>query len=138
MPPATETQKVSKEPAKTPTKNLGPRQLQRTTRNTKHYTELIDQKDNLWKMEYKLKRTVNLRPQNTVWQTAVKKLTDLLPVDIYYIGTIGFYWNLVQPDTITFITSLYKIDQIIEEKETLAQEEDKLTDEELVEQKLPH
>ena len=27
MPPATETQEVSKEPAKTPTKNLGPMQL---------------------------------------------------------------------------------------------------------------
>ena len=61
-------------------------------------------------MECKLKRTVNLRPQNTVWQTAVKKLTDLPLVDICYIGAVGFYQNLVQPDTIAFTTSLYKID----------------------------
>ena len=45
---------------------------------------------------------------------------DLLPVDIYCIGAVGFYWNLVQLDTIAFITSLYEIDWIIEEKETLA------------------
>ena len=57
---------------------------------------------------------------------------DLPLVDICYIGAIGFYWNLVQPDTIAFTTSLYEIDWMIEEKETLAQEEDKLTNEELV------
>ena len=100
--------------------NLGPMQLQRTTRNTRHYTELIDQKDNLQKIECKLKRTVNPKLQNTVQQTTVKKLMDLPPVDICYIGTVGFYWNLVQPDTIAFTTNLYKIDQIIEEKEILA------------------
>jgi len=71
-------------------------------------------------MEYELKRTVNPRPQNMVWQTAVKKLMDLPPVDICYIGAVGFYWNLVQPDTIAFTTSLYKINQMIEEKEILA------------------
>jgi len=120
MPPTTKTQEVSKESAKTPTKNLGPIQLQKTTRNTGHYTELIDQKDNLQKMECKLKKTVNPKPQNTVWQTAIKKLMDLPPVDICYIGTVGFYQNLVQPDTIAFTTSLYKIDQMIKEKETLA------------------
>jgi len=41
---------------------------------------------------------------------AVKKLMDLLLVDICYIGAVGFYWNLVQPDIITFTTSLYEID----------------------------
>ena len=110
MPPATEIQEVSKELAKTPTKNLGPIQLQRTTKNTRHHTELIDQKDNLQKMECKLKRTVNLKLQNIVWQMAVKKCTDLPPVNICYIGAVGFYWNLVQSDIIAFITSLYKID----------------------------
>ena len=94
-------------------------------------------------MVYKLKRTVNLRPQNTAWQTAVKKHTDLLPVNICYIGSVGFYQNLVQPNIIAFMTSLYKIDRLIKEKETLAynqlnKKENKLTDKELVEQKLPH
>ena len=66
MPPAIKTQKVIKEPVKTFTKNLGPMQLLKTTKNTRCYTELIDQKDNLQKMKYKLKRTVNPRPQNMI------------------------------------------------------------------------
>jgi len=61
-------------------------------------------------MEYKLKKMVNPRPQNTVQQMAIKKLMDLPPVDICYISAVGFYQNLVQPDTIVFVTSLYKID----------------------------
>ena len=51
---------------------------------------------------------------------AVKKPTDLPPIDISCIGAIGFYWNLVQPNTIAFTTSLYEIDKLIEEKEILA------------------
>ena len=54
----------------------------------------MDQKDNLWKIERELKRTVNPRPQNIARRTAIKKLTNLPPVDIYCIGTVGFYWNL--------------------------------------------
>ena len=73
-----------------------------------------------------------------VWRTVVRKPIDLLPVNICCIGAIGFYQNLVQPNTITFITSLYKINQIIKDKETLAyKKKNKLTDKELVEQKLP-
>jgi hypothetical protein len=63
---------------------------------------------------------------------AIRKPTDLPPVDICYIGAVGFYRNLVQPNTIAFITSLYKINRILKEKES------KLIDKELVEQKLPH
>ena len=43
----------------------------------------MDQKDNLQKIERELKRIMNPRPQNTAHQTAVKKLTNLPPVDIY-------------------------------------------------------
>ena len=60
-------------------------------------------------MEHKLKKTINPIPQNIAQQTPVKKPTDLPPVNIYYIGAIGFYQNLVQPNTVTFTTSLYKI-----------------------------
>ena len=84
MPPTTKIQEVSKNSAKTPTKSLGPMQLQKTIKNIKYYTELIDQKDNLWKMKNELKRTVNFRLQNMVWQMAIKKLMDLPPVDICY------------------------------------------------------
>ena len=41
----------------------------------------------------------------------------LLPVDIYYIGAIGFYRILIKLDVTPFITSLYEIDWIIEQKE---------------------
>jgi hypothetical protein len=50
----------------------------------------------------------------------IKKPTDLLPVNICCISAIGFYYNLVQFNTIAFTTSLYEIDQIIKEKESLA------------------
>ena len=63
---------------------------------------------------------------------------DLLLVNIYYISAVGFYRNLIQPNTIAFITSLYKINQIIKDKEALARnqlskKESKLIDKELVE-----
>ena len=74
---------------------------------------------------------------------AVKKPTDLPPVNICCIGVVGFYWNLVQLDTVAFMTSLYKIDQLIKEKEALAynqlnRKEYKLIDKELVDQTLPY
>ena len=93
-------------------------------------------------MEYKLKRTVNPKLQNIVRRTAVRKPIDLLLVNICCIGAIGFYQNLVQPDTITFMTSLYEINQIIKDKETLAYNQlnrkgNDFIDKELVEWKLP-
>ena len=89
------------------------------------------------KIKRELKRIVNPKPQNIARPAAVKTPIDLLPVNIYYIGAVGFYWNLIQPDTITFTTSLYKLDQLIKEKEALAQDplnkkEHKLMDKELV------
>jgi len=64
---------------------------------------------------------------------------DLPPVNICCISAVGFYQNLVQPNTVAFTTSLYKIDQIIKEKKSeLSGQESKLIDKELVEQKLPH
>ena len=63
---------------------------------------------------------MNPRPQNTARRTAVKKLTNLPPVNIYCIGAVGFYRNLAQPNTIAFITSLYKINRLIKEKEAIA------------------
>ena len=58
-------------------------------------------------------------------------------IDICYISAVGFYWNLVQLDTIAFTTSLYKIDKLIEEKEALVynqlnKKETEFMDEELV------
>jgi hypothetical protein len=88
-------------------------------------------------MERELRKTINPIPQTTARRTP-KKPTDLPPVDVCCIGAVGFYRNLVQPDTVAFTTSLYEIDRMIEEKESeLSGQESGLTDEELVEQKLP-
>ena len=57
-------------------------------------------------------------PQDMARQTPVKKPTDLPPVNICYIGAIGFYRNLVRPDTVAFTTSLYEINWIIKDKES--------------------
>ena len=40
---------------------------------------------------------------------AIKKPMDFPLINIYYINTIKFYQNLIQPNNITFITNLYKI-----------------------------
>jgi len=79
----------------------------------------MDRKDNLRKMECELKGLINPRLQNTARRTAVKKPTDLPLVDVCCIGAVGFYRNLIQPNAITFTTSLYEIDRIIKEKEAL-------------------
>jgi len=89
-----------------------------------------------------LRRAINPLPQNTVHRMSVKKPINLSLVNICCINTIGFYQNLKRPNTITFITSLYKINWIIKDKEALAynqlSRESKLIDKELVEQKLLH
>ena len=51
----------------------------------------MDWKDNLWKMEHELKKIINTKPQNTAQRTAIKKPTNLLPINICCIGVIGFY-----------------------------------------------
>jgi hypothetical protein len=61
-------------------------------------------------------------------------LCDSPIVNITAISAIGFHFNIYQRDNKVFITSLYKIDQIISEKEKgLAKE----TNKELVECLLP-
>ena len=51
----------------------------------------MDQKDNLQKIERKLKRIVNPKPQNIARPITVKIPINLLPINICCIGAIGFY-----------------------------------------------
>ena len=71
-----------------------------------------------------------------------KRPANLPPVDIYCIGAVGFYRTLIKPDVTSFVTSLYEIDRVIEEKEAEAIQaesaQEELTNEELIDQKLPH
>src|SRR5436189_4918383 len=74
-------------------------------------------------------------------QAHSKQTASLPPVDIYCIGAVGFYWTLIKPDATPFITSLYEIDRLIEQKEIeeIQKEsvQEELTNEELITQKLP-
>ena len=92
-------------------------------------------------MERELRKgpEVQNRPETTPEKR--KRPENLPHVDIYCIGPAGFHWAAKQLDSTVFVTSLYEIDRMIEEKEIesiredLAQQE--LTNKDLIEQKLP-
>jgi len=74
-----------------------------------------------------------------IYQKPLRPRTPLLPyntplVDIMAISVIGFYFNIYWKDNKVFITSLYKINQIINKKEEGLVEE---TNKELVKCLLP-
>ena len=91
MPPVPETQKSSDNLPRSPTRNLDPVQPRRAIRNIGRRPELMDQRDNLRKMECELRKLINPKPQTTARPMAVKKPTDLPPVHICGIGAVGFY-----------------------------------------------
>jgi hypothetical protein len=110
-----------------------------TPKGIENHTERIDRQDNLRKMEHELQG----KPTATriTAKITAKRPTNLPPVDIYCIGAVGFYRTLIKPNVTPFVTSLYEIDRIIEQKEIEAIKEDsaqqELSNEELIEQKLP-
>jgi len=86
-------------------------------------------------MQQKLKG-VKITP---IRQKPLRLRTPLLPhdppiVDIAAISAIGFHFNIYQKDNEVFITSLYKINRIINKKEEGLVEE---TNKELVKRLLP-
>src|SRR5437868_3465920 len=56
-------------------------------------------------------------------------------MDIYCIGAVRFQWTLIKPNAVPFITSLYEIDRIIEQKEAEVIRADD-TEKEIANQKL--
>src|SRR5436305_11740759 len=93
-------------------------------------------------MERALRKADGPAIQLAAQKQPVKPLQDLSYVDIYYIGAIGFYQNIVQPRTTVFTTSLYEIDKLLKEQmdttSYLSNRENKeLTDKQLVDLKLP-
>jgi hypothetical protein len=83
--------------------------------------------DNLRKMEWELQGKSLATPITR--KITTKRPTNLPPVDIYCIGAVGFYRTLIKPDVTSFVTSLYEIDQIIEEKEAEAIQADSAREE---------
>jgi hypothetical protein len=94
-------------------------------------------------MERELQKGPNVpRAETTPVRPARAKRPKNLPhIDIYYISLVGFHQATKQLDATVFVISLYEIDRMIEDREIesiwddLAQQE--LTNEDLIEQKLP-
>ena len=84
---------------------------------TRH-TERIDQQDSLWKMDLELQGKPITTPAPI--KKRLKQALSSMLVDICSIGAVGFYQTLIKKDSMPFVTSLYKINQIIEEKKVKA------------------
>jgi hypothetical protein len=89
-----------------------------TPKGIEKHTERIDRQDSLRKMATELQEPAK-QPAKQPTKPA-KQPTNLPAVDIYCIGAIGFYRTLIKPNVTPFVTSLYEIDWIIEEKEVEA------------------
>ena len=78
-------------------------------------------RDNLWKMRQELKGVIRkLSAQKPLKLYTPQSPRDLFVVDIAAINSIGFYFNIYQKDNKVFITSLYKINYIINKREKKA------------------
>ena len=138
--PVVETPEPPKKPSQTTPQEPKPKRPRWIPKGIERHTELIDRKDNLRKMEHELRKQTTTALPPTTQRRPVRR-TDLPPVEIYCIGAVGFYRTLIKSDVTPFVTSLYEIDRIIEQKEIEAIQKDsaeqELTNEELIEQKLP-
>jgi hypothetical protein len=113
-----------------------------TRKDIECHTELIDRKDSLQKIDLELQKRNNVTTLPPVCCKTRIQYRDLVQIDISCIGAVGFYRTLIKPDTELFVTSLYEIDRIIEEKEAEAIQaeaaREELANKELIEQKLLH
>ena len=75
-------------------------------------------------MERELLTTTKQKPANPNIKPPIEKEATV-QIDIAMIGAAGFHRHARKKDTETFITNLYEIDRIIEEKtETVPDEEE--------------
>lgn len=105
-----------------------------TPKDIERHTERLDRIRNLRQMNEQL-----LGQRKAVEPTKKLKATrprNLPVIDICALGPVGFYRSLKAPESVTFVTSLYEIDAMIQDR-TLEEEPQELSDEELVDQKLP-
>ena len=95
-------------------------------------TERMDRRDNVAKMNRELLLTENFKPVNS--KIKPPSQSEATPqIDIAMIGAVGFRRHTRKKDTEIFMTHLYEIDRIIEEKtENVSDPES-----ELITQKLP-
>ena len=89
-----------------------------------------DLRDSLRRMDQELKGIIPV----SLPRKATPQTSRPLTIDIKEIRAVGFHFNMLKEENEVFMTSLYEIDRIIEEKEAI--EEDKETTEE-IKKKLP-
>ena len=92
------------------------------------HTEHADRQASLRKMEQQFREPTGpectIRPQGGR-TTPRHQWPDNLPaLDICVIGAVGFSRNLARPGATPFVTSLYEIDRILEERTNLKAQED--------------
>ena len=113
---------------------IKPRSTTHKARDITRHSKHINRQDSLQRMERELQGKLTVTPIPT--KKTKRTAASLPPVDIYCIGAEGFRRTLMKLDVKPFITSLYEIDWIIEEKEVEAIQEDaardELTNEELI------
>jgi hypothetical protein len=96
-----------------------------------------DLRDNLQKMNQELRKIENIEPQATKAKIRKNRYPPNLPsIDIAMIGAAGYHRNLRKEGTVPFVTSLYEIDRLIDEKQASAIVDEE-TDEQAVERLLP-
>jgi transposase InsO family protein len=109
-----------------------------TPKDIERHTERLDRQDDLRKMQAELQGQVPGDSQRTVGRPPMRHRPELPAIDIACIGAVGFYRNLTLPNAVPFVTSLCEIDALIRDKEAAEETNDNdLTDEELVERRLP-
>jgi hypothetical protein len=113
----------------------GPRRPEKAQRFTPIHTERIDWRDSLRTMERELQIVETVTEPTPVRKRPVTACKELPQVDICAIGAAGFRRNLKGPGAVAFTTSLYEIDQLLEDK--LSKTDKELTDEQLLNSKLP-
>ena len=88
-------------------------------------------------MERELRMGETPQPPAMVRKLPVVVCKATRQVDVYAIGAVGFYRNLRQPGATAFTTSLYEIDSLIQTKQSAQVADEDLTDEQLLDRKLP-
>ena len=110
------------------------------TKDVSKHSEQRDRERNLQKMEMELKG-ISAATKRVSKEVSKRESTPLPPVDICMIGAAGFYRNVTRQGATPFLTSLYEIDRMIEQKEiegiqSDAEEENRAV-QKLIAEKLP-
>jgi transposase InsO family protein len=102
-----------------------------------------DLRDDLRKMNQELQKIEGIESQDVKMKTRKDRYPRNLPaIDIAMINAAGFHRNLRKEGSVNFITSLYEIDKLIEEKQELASSttedgELKETEEQMIKRLIP-